>query len=345
MGHRWRPHLDRTPSASGGYDIGKSSLPGVDSVSPDTEHESVSPNPQRSSEPLDLSRYGWLAVATAFATILLKAGAWLVTGSVGLLADAAESLVNLVAAAVALIVLKVAARPADANHNFGHTKAEYFSAAVEGVMIFVAAISIVVFALQRLVFPQPIESLGIGLMISVIASVLNGGVALVLLRAGKRHHSITLTADGKHLMTDVWTSVGVLVGIVLVWVSGWSWLDPVIAIAVGINILFTGYGLVKESTEGLMDASLPERDNEQLRMILTRRAGAGIAFHQMRTRVSGARQFMDFHLLVPDDWSVKQGHDFLEDLSDEIVAEFPRMNVTGHIEPINDPRSYAHEGM
>lgn len=284
-------------------------------------------------------------MAAAFATILLKAGAWLVTGSVGLLADAAESLVNLVAAAVALIVLKVAARPADANHNFGHTKAEYFSAAVEGVMIFVAAISIVVFALQRLVFPQPIESLGIGLMISMIASVLNGAVALVLLRAGKRHHSITLTADGKHLMTDVWTSVGVLVGIVLVWMSGWSWLDPVIAIAVGINILFTGYGLVKESTEGLMDASLPERDNERLRMILTRRAGAGIAFHQMRTRVSGARQFMDFHLLVPDDWSVKQGHDFLEDLSDEIVAEFPRMNVTGHIEPINDPRSYAHEGM
>ena len=284
-------------------------------------------------------------MAAAFATILLKAGAWLVTGSVGLLADAAESLVNLVAAAVALIVLKVAARPADANHNFGHTKAEYFSAAVEGVMIFVAAISIVVFALQRLVFPQPIESLGIGLMISMIASVLNGAVALVLLRAGKRHHSITLTADSKHLMTDVWTSVGVLVGIVLVWMSGWSWLDPVIAIAVGINILFTGYGLVKESTEGLMDASLPERDNERLRMILTRRAGAGIAFHQMRTRVSGARQFMDFHLLVPDDWSVKQGHDFLEDLSDEIVAEFPRMNVTGHIEPINDPRSYAHEGM
>ena len=337
--------MDRTPSAPGGHDIGKSTLPGVDSVSPDTEHENVLPNPQRSSEPLDLSRYGWLAVAAAFATILLKAGAWLVTGSVGLLADAAESLVNLVAAAVALIVLKVAARPADANHNFGHTKAEYFSAAVEGVMIFVAAISIVVFAIQRLVFPQPIESLGIGLMISVIASVLNGGVALVLLRAGKRHHSITLTADGKHLMTDVWTSVGVLVGIVLVWVSGWGWLDPVIAIAVGVNILFTGYGLVKESTEGLMDVSLPERDNERLRMILTRRAGAGIAFHQMRTRVSGARQFMDFHLLVPDDWSVKQGHDFLEDLSDEIVAEFPRMNVTGHIEPINDPRSYAHEGM
>mgnify|MGYP000886749282 CR=1 FL=1 len=310
----------------------------------------MSPNPQRSSEAPNLSRYGWLAVATALATILLKAGAWVVTGSVGLLADAAESLVNLVAAIVALIVLKVAARPADANHNFGHTKAEYFSAAVEGVMIFVAAISIVVLALQRLLSPQPLESVGIGLMISVAASVLNGAVALVLIRAGKRHHSITLRADGKHLMTDVWTSVGVLVGIVLVgivlvWVSGWGWLDPVIAIAVGVNILFTGYGLVKESTEGLMDASLPEEDNKRLRAILTSRAGAGVAFHQMRTRVSGTRQFMDFHLLVPDDWSVKQGHDFLEDLSDEIVAEFPRMNVTGHIEPINDPRSYAHEGI
>ena len=269
----------------------------------------------------------------------------MVTGSVGLLADAAESVVNLVAAIVALIVLKVAARPADASHNFGHTKAEYFSAAVEGVMIFVAAISIVVLALQRLLSPQSLESVGVGLMISVAASVLNGAVALVLIRAGKRHRSITLRADGKHLMTDVWTSAGVLAGIALVWVSGWGWLDPVIAIAVGVNILFTGYGLVKESTEGLMDASLPEEDNERLRAILTSRAEAGVAFHQMRTRISGTRQFMDFHLLVPDDWSVKQGHDFLEDLSDEIVAEFPRMNVTGHIEPINDPRSYAHEGI
>ena len=171
------------------------------------------------------------------------------------MADAAESLVNLVAAIVALVVLKVAARPADTSHNFGHTKAEYFSAAVEGVMIFVAAISIVVLAIQRLLSPQPLESVGIGLMISVAASVLNGAVALVLIRAGKRHHSITLRADGKHLMTDVWTSAGVLVGIALVWVSGWGWLDPVIAIAVGVNILFTGYGLVKEATEGLMDGS------------------------------------------------------------------------------------------
>ena len=307
-----------------------------------TDHGGVSLSSQQSTGAPDLSRYGWLAVATALATIALKAGAWLVTGSVGLLADAAESIVNLVAAVVALIALKIAVKPADANHNFGHTKAEYFSAAVEGVMIFIAAISIGLFAVQRLLVPQPLEGVGIGLAISVVASVLNGAVALLLIRAGRRHHSIALKADGKHLMTDVWTSAGVLAGIVLVWLTGWDWLDPVIAIAVGVNILFAGYALVQESTAGLMDVSLPEEDNERLRAILSSRAGAEVGFHLMRTRVSGTRQFMEFHLLVPDEWSVKQGHDFLEDLSDEIVSEFPRMTVTGHIEPINDARSYSH---
>ena len=307
-----------------------------------TDHGGVSLSSQQSTGTPDLSRYGWLAVATALATIALKAGAWLVTGSVGLLADAAESIVNLVAAVVALIALKIAVKPADANHNFGHTKAEYFSAAVEGVMIFIAAISIGIFAVQRLLVPQPLEAVGVGLAISVVASVLNGAVALLLIRAGRRHHSIALKADGKHLMTDVWTSAGVLAGIVLVWLTGWDWLDPVIAIAVGVNILFAGYALVQESTAGLMDVSLPEEDNERLRAILSNRAGAEVGFHLMRTRVSGTRQFMEFHLLVPDEWSVKQGHDFLEDLSDEIVSEFPRMTVTGHIEPINDARSYSH---
>ena len=307
-----------------------------------TDHGGVSLSSQQSTGTPDLSRYGWLAVATALATIALKAGAWLVTGSVGLLADAAESIVNLVAAVVALIALKIAVKPDDANHNFGHTKAEYFSAAVEGVMIFIAAISIGIFAVQRLLVPQPLEAVGVGLAISVVASVLNGAVALLLIRAGRRHHSIALKADGKHLMTDVWTSAGVLAGIVLVWLTGWDWLDPVIAIAVGVNILFAGYALVQESTAGLMDVSLPEEDNERLRAILSSRAGAEVGFHLMRTRVSGTRQFMEFHLLVPDEWSVKQGHDFLEDLSDEIVSEFPRMTVTGHIEPINDARSYSH---
>ena len=288
----------------------------------------------------DLSRYGWIAIAAALATITLKALAWLVTGSVGLLADAAESIVNLVAAIVALIALKVAAKPADKNHHFGHTKAEYFSAGVEGLMIFIAAASIIFFAVQRLLAPQPLEQVGIGLAVSIVASIINGGVAVVLLRAGARHNSITLKADGKHLMTDVYTSAGVLIGVVLVWVTKWNWLDPIVAIAVGINILVAGYGLVKESTEGLMDISLPKEDNDRLRDILAARCGSGIDYHQLRTRESGIRQFMEFHLLVPGHWSVKQGHDYLEDLVDEIVAEFPRMQVTGHLEPIEDPRSY-----
>lgn len=288
----------------------------------------------------DLSRYGWLAVATAVATIALKAGAWLVTGSVGLLADAAESIVNLVAAIVALIALKVAALPADKNHNFGHTKAEYLSAGVEGLMIFIAASSIIFFGIQRLLHPQPLEQVGIGLAISVVASVLNGVVATQLIRAGKRHNSITLRADGKHLMTDVYTSVGVIVGIGLVGITGWDWLDPVVAIAVGINILVAGYTLLKESTDGLMDVSLPQEDNARIHEILSSHAHLGIDFHNMRTRESGTHQFMDVHLLVPGEWTVKRGHDVLEDIVDEIVAEYPRMTVVGHLEPIEDPRSY-----
>jgi cation diffusion facilitator family transporter len=298
----------------------------------------VSATPQQ-----DLSRYGWLAVATAAATIALKTGAWLVTGSVGLLADAAESIVNLVAAVVALIALKVSARPADRNHHFGHTKAEYFSAAVEGVMIFIAAASIVFFAIERLLMPRPLEQVGAGLVISMVASLLNGATALVLLRAGRRHKSISLKADGKHLMTDVHTSAGVLAGIGLAGITGWDWLDPVVAVIVGINILATGLTLVRESTAGLMDVALPEDENQRLQGILAGCAKDGVRYHLMRTRESGSRQFMEFHLLVPDRWTVKQGHDYLEDLADRIVVEFPRMVVTGHLEPIDDPRSYAHE--
>lgn len=291
--------------------------------------------------PPDLSKYGWLAIWTALATIALKAGAWWVTGSVGLLADAAESLVNLVAAIVALVVLKVAAKPADKNHHFGHTKAEYFSAAVEGAMIFVAAGSIIIMAVPRLLNPQPLEAIGIGLGISVIAAVLNGVVARVLIRAGRKHRSITLRADGKHLMTDVYTSVGVVVGIGLVWATGWNWLDPVVAIAVGINILVAGSRLISESTAGLMDISLSKQDNARIQEILDEHAQHGrIEFHAVRTRESGRRQFMEMHMLVPGQWSVRQGHDAMEDLVERIVEEFPGMRVTGHLEPIEDPRSY-----
>ena len=296
-----------------------------------------------SSTRVDLTKFAWLSIAAALATIALKSAAWLVTGSVGLLSDAAESVVNLVAAIVALIALRVAAKPADKNHHYGHTKAEYFSAIVEGVMIFVAAGVIVVIAIRRLLEPQPLEQVGIGLAISVVAALVNGAVAMVLLRAGRRHNSITLRADGHHLMTDVITSGGVLVGVGLVVWTGWLWLDPVIAILVGLNIIVTGWRLIAESSRGLMDESLPKETNQRLREILAEHTSDGVEFHAMRTRVSGARAFMEMHMLVPGEWTVKRGHDALEDLSDLIRAEFPEIHVTGHLEPVGDPRSYEDE--
>jgi len=296
-----------------------------------------------SSTRVDLTKFAWLSITAALVTIALKAGAWLLTGSVGLLSDAAESVVNLVAAVVALIALRVAAKPADKNHHFGHSKAEYFSSAIEGVMIFVAAAVIVVLAIRRLLEPQPLEQVGIGLAISVVAALVNGAVAMVLLRAGRRHNSITLRADGNHLMTDLITSVGVVVGVGLVALTGWIWLDPVVALLVGINILWTGWRLVSESTSGLMDEALPKETNQRLREILAEHSSGHVKFHAMRTRVSGARAFMEMHMLVPGEWSVKRGHDQLEDLVDEIRSEFPDLYVTGHLEPVEDPRSYEDE--
>lgn len=289
---------------------------------------------------VDLSKYAWLSIAAALATLLLKTGAWWITGSVGLLSDAAESTVNLVAAIVALIALKLAAKPADEAFHYGRTKAEYFSAAVEGVMIFLAAMAIIGFAIERLLNPQPLAEVGIGLLISVIASLINGAVAMVLLRAGKAHRSITLRADGKHLMTDVITSAGVLVGVGLVWLTGWGWLDPVVALLVGLNILWTGWKLLAESSRGLLDEALPEEERRRITSIMECAAGDQVEFHAVRTRVSGARSFLEFHMLVPGKWSVQRGHDLMEDLIDELVAEVPGLQVLGHLEPIEDPRSY-----
>ena len=289
----------------------------------------------------DLRKYAWLAIVTAVLTVLLKGSAWAITGSVGLLSDAAESMVNLVAAIVALVSLTIAARPADDDHHFGHSKAEYFSAALEGIMIFVAAASIIYLGIDRLLNPRPLESLGIGLGISLTAAVLNGIVGRLLVKVGTRHRSITLRADGKHLMADVYTSVGVVVGLGLAWLTGWDWLDPVIAILVGVNILVVGYRLMSESASGLMDATLSPEDNARIQAILDAHAEPGrIEFHAVRTRESGARQFMEMHMLVPGDWTVQRGHDAMEDLVELIVAQFPAMRVTGHLEPVSDPRSY-----
>jgi cation diffusion facilitator family transporter len=242
------------------------------------------------------------------------------------------------------VALTVAIKPADQNHHFGHSKAEYFSAAAEGMMIFVAAAVILFSSIQRFLNPQALENVGVGLAVSVVASVVNGLVAVVLLRAGARYRSITLTADGKHLMTDVWTSVGVVVGVLLVWVTGLERLDPVVAFAVGLNILVTGWRLIRSASAGLMDVSLPKEDNAVIREVLGRFTSADVTWHRLLTREAGNRRFMQFDLLVPGGWTVQRGHDLVEDITDALVAEFPDIEVLCHIEPVEDPRSYEDTG-
>ncbi|WP_235998053.1 cation diffusion facilitator family transporter [Aestuariimicrobium ganziense] len=292
------------------------------------------------SAPVDLSKFAWLSIAAALVTIFLKGGAWWVTGSVGLLSDAAESLVNLAAAIVALVALKVSIRPPDKNHNYGHAKAEYFSAATEGIMIFVAAAVILYTSVERFFSPQPLENVGVGLLISVAASLVNGCVAWVLLRQGRRHRSMTLVADAKHLLTDVWTSVGVLVGVGLVWVTHWNRLDALVAFAVGINILVTGWKLITESTAGLMDVSLPKEENDGIRAVLEGFKRDNVDFHALRTREAGHRRFMECHMLVPGAWTVQAGHDAVEEVTEALLAQYPELRITIHLEPIEDPKSY-----
>lgn len=291
-----------------------------------------------------LEKFAWLSIAAALATITLKTGAWWITDSVGLLADAAESIVNLVAAVAALMALRVAGRAADDEHHFGHSKAEYFSAAIEGAMIFVAAGFILWQAIGRLLDPRDIDAVGVGLGISVIASVINGGVAFVLIRAGRRHRSITLRADGRHLLTDVWTSVGVLIGVLLVVITGIDWLDPVVALLVGANILLTGWRLMGESGNALLDASLPPEENADLADTIASLRTQDIDVHGLRTRVAGHISFADFHVLVPGAWSVRRAHDAVEEIERVIAVRHPELHVSTHIEPLEDPRAYDDFG-
>ena len=270
----------------------------------------------------------------------MKTVAALMTGSVGLLSDAAETVVNLVAAVVALFALHVAIQPPDENHPYGHSKAEYFSAIVEGTMIFVAAVFIVYTAIERLINPQPLEHLGIGLIVSVVASGVNGAVAYVMLKQGKKHNSSALTADGKHLMTDIVTSGAVLLGVALVAITHLGWLDPVVALLAGVNIMWTGFKLIRDSVNSLMDSALPEADIATLTEVLDAHTTPEVSFHALRTRVAGNRHFAAFHVLVPGAWTVKRGHDVTEDLIDAIVARLPMLRVDAHLEPREDPRSY-----
>lgn len=284
--------------------------------------------------------YAWLSIWAAVVTIALKIAAWRLTGSVGLLSDAAESVVNLVAAVIALWALTLAARPPDERHAYGYTKAEYFSSGVEGFLIIAAACGICVAAWGRLRHPQPLTDAWVGVAVSVVASAINGGVAVVLLRAARRLHSITLRADGYHLLTDVWTSAGVIAGIVLVALTGWLRLDPLIALAVAVNIVWTGWRLVRETGTGLLDAGLPEDERKLVTDALARFQEKGVLFHALRTRVAGTRRFVSMHVLVPGDWTVQRGHDLCEAIESEVRGVLPQTTVFTHLEPREDPVSW-----
>jgi cation diffusion facilitator family transporter len=290
-----------------------------------------------------LTRFAWLSIGAALLTIGLKTAAYLITGSVGLLSDAVESLVNLLGGIMALAMLTVAARPADEDHAYGHGKAEYFSSGLEGGLILVAALSIAVAAVMRLITPQPLQELGFGLAISVIAAVVNLIVALLILRAGHKHNSITLEANAKHLLTDVWTSVGVVAGIGLVVATGWLWLDPVVALLVAANIIWTGVGIVRRSVGGLMDMALPEPDVVLVRKSLESYTSGGVQFHALRTRQSGAQKFVSVHVLVPGDWTVHRGHELLEQIEADIRRAVPETIVFTHLESLDDPASWEDE--
>jgi cation diffusion facilitator family transporter len=290
-----------------------------------------------------LVRFAWLAIAAAVATIALKTAAWWLTGSVGLLSDALESFVNLAAAVVTLAMLTVAARPPDEAYAYGYSKAEYFASGLEGTLILVAAVLIGIAAVQRLLAPQTLESVGVGLAISVVASAVNLGAARVLARAGRHHRSIALEAGARHLMTDVWTSAGVVVGVALVALTGWLWLDPVIALAVAAHIVWAGVGIVRRSVVGLLDHALPETERRAIEAVLDGFRTQGIEFHALRTRAAAGRSFVSMHVLVPGAWSVQRGHDVVEEIEARVQKAVPTASVFTHIEPLEDPASYRDE--
>jgi cation diffusion facilitator family transporter len=290
-----------------------------------------------------LQRYAVLSIIAAIVTIGLKAGSYLITGSVGLLSDALESLINLLAAIIALIALSVAAKPADEDHAYGHNKAEYFSSGFEGALILVAAVGIGLAATQRLVHPRTLDQAGLGLSISAAAAIINFGVARTLLGAGKQHGSIALEADARHLMTDVWTSVGVIAGVAAAALTGWQVLDPLVALMVAVNIVWTGIHLLNRSALGLLDTALPEPTRREITAILDDLARDGVHYHALRTRQAGRWRFISFHVLVPGDWTVQRGHDLLERIEDEVRARVPLSTVFTHLEPIEDPASFKDQ--
>jgi cation diffusion facilitator family transporter len=295
---------------------------------------------------MNLERFAWLSVGAAFATIALKTLAWWLTGSVGLLSDALESIVNLAAALLAVTMLRVAASPPDENHPYGFSKAEYFAAGIEGALIVLAAAGILASAIPRLLEPEPLESPGLGLTLSVAASGINLAVGVLLIRVGRRHHSIALEADGHHLITDVWTSAGVIIGVGLVFLTGWLRLDPLVALGVAAHIVWTGLRLMRRSWRGLLDAAIPTEDTGEVTKLFAEYSKRyGVSFHALRTRQAGKRRFISFHFLVPDAWSVAQAHRLSEEIEERIRSLVPNASIFTHIEPISDPSSYEDQGL
>ena len=292
-----------------------------------------------------LTSYAWLSIGAAVLTIGFKSAAYLFTGSVGLLSDAVESIVNLVGAVVALTMLTIASQPPDEEHNYGHSKAEYFSSGIEGTLILIAALSIAYTAVQRLISPKPIEQIGLGLAVSGAAAVVNLVVGLVLMRAGKRSNSVTLEANAQHLLTDVWTSVGVVVGVGAVALTGWNWLDPVVAILVALNIVWSGIKIVRKSALGLMDTGLPLEQQILIKSVLDKYHQTGIEFHALRTRQAGTRAFVSFHVLVPGDWTIQRGHDLVEEIELDLRLTLPNITINTHLESLEDPASWEDTGL
>jgi cation diffusion facilitator family transporter len=299
----------------------------------------VTPSAGLSARARSARTYTILSIAAAVVTIVLKLGAYLLTNSVGLFSDAAESGINLIAALAAFGALTLAARPPDHEHAYGHTKAEYFSSGLEGALILLAAGAIAATAIDRLVRPQPLDNVGLGLVVSLVAAGINGGVAVVLLRAGRRLRSITLQADGAHLLTDVWTTGGVLGGLLLVQATGWLILDPLVALLVAANIVWTALRLMRDTAQGLLDTALPAADQTVIDDILAPYRAQGFQFHALRTRMAGQRRFMSLHVLVPGAWTVQQGHNLCEQIEHALIAQLPMLTVFTHLEPLEDPVS------
>lgn len=282
----------------------------------------------------------WLSIGASIVTLILKFGAYFLTGSVGLLSDAAESLINFTTAVIALVALTVASRPADADHAYGHEKAEYFSSGVEGTLILVAAVGIVWAAFERFLHPTDLKNLDLGIGVALLASAINFGVARILLKAARDHDSITLEADAKHLLTDVWTSVSVVVALVIVNVTHWQILDSLAAALIALNIVWAGIDLLKRSMQGLMDYTLPAEELAKIETILRAHQEEFSSYHALRTRKSGSQRFIDLHLLVPGEISVKAAHDLCEAIEAEMRAVLGHASITVHVEPAEDAAAW-----